>query len=293
MLSSNRRLCIVTGSNKGIGYEIAKSLLHSGCNVILACRNPLLGSQAAFSIERNGGECEYMHLDVASPSSIDSFVDEVTKRFNHVDVLVNNAGIAFKRDDLTPFKEQMKPTLDTNFYGTITLTEKLTPLLLKSLTMPRVVNVASSAGHLSKLKGSYPAMAERFSSPTLTTKELLSLMKEYEDDVMDGTSEAKGWPAHHYGMSKLGLIAYTKVMAREYEGRINVSACCPGYCNTVSGSCYKRILVVTTTSLVTKKSNDQEQRVSLRGSASFFSMHQIVPHFELNSAHKYAPIIFS
>lgn len=125
---------------------------------------------------------------------------------------MNNAGVAFKAADPTPFQQQAQPTLTTNYFGTLQITQKLLPLLEKSTKSPRIVNVASMAGKLNKLRSQ--ELLKRFTSPTLTLDELSELMRSFIQDVQSGVHNEKGWPNSCYCTSKLGVIAMTKVMAR-------------------------------------------------------------------------------
>jgi len=89
---------------------------------------------------------------------------------------------------------------------------------------------------LGKLKIVKPHLQEQFSSPSLTEPQLVSLMDQFVQDVAAGNHEAKGWPTTAYGVSKLGRIALTKIIAREITASgktdILVNACCPGWCRT-------------------------------------------------------------
>jgi carbonyl reductase 1 len=102
------------------------------------------------------------------------------------------------------------------------------PLLQKSAS-PRIINIASAAGRLSILK-SQP-LVETFTSNDLKVSTLESLMKEFVQEVENGTHASKGWPNTCYGMSKLGIIALTKVLAREHPDFM-VNSVDPGYCAT-------------------------------------------------------------
>jgi carbonyl reductase 1 len=146
----NARVAVVTGANKGIGYHIAQSLVHSGLFsvVVLGCRDSTRGQHAAAEI---GGCAEFMPLEVGNAASADNFAEALVARHGRCDVLVNNAGIAFKDADPTPFAEQTKPTLDVNYRGTLALTRRLLPLL-QAGDDPRIVNVASMAGKLKQLQ---------------------------------------------------------------------------------------------------------------------------------------------
>ena len=221
-----QKIAVVTGSNQGIGKEIARQLAASNCKTILACRNVEAAKTAAVDIGGDG--LDVRQLDISSTESIQSFVDNLTKDYPHIDILVNNAAIAFKGSDPTPFDQQARPTVSINYFGTLSLTEKMMPLLQKS-TSPRIVNVASQAGLLRILKSS--EKKAEFTNPSLTVDRLNDLMNEFVVDVEAKTHSSKGWPGTTYGMSKLGVIALTKILARENPSML-INCCCPGYCAT-------------------------------------------------------------
>eukprot|EP00591_Stephanopyxis_turris_P000779 CAMPEP_0195514774 /NCGR_PEP_ID=MMETSP0794_2-20130614/6057_1 /TAXON_ID=515487 /ORGANISM="Stephanopyxis turris, Strain CCMP 815" /LENGTH=298 /DNA_ID=CAMNT_0040643089 /DNA_START=31 /DNA_END=924 /DNA_ORIENTATION=+ len=234
------RVAAVTGANKGIGFYIALQLASSGLfrNIILGCRDPDRGQAAVREITNQlvGGmdtpipEISYLPLEVGNSSSHSDFKQKIEKNFGKLDVLVNNAATAFKGSDPTPFQDQTKPTLDINFRGTIDLTCELLPLIRKG-SDARIVNVASMAGRLNQIKSK--ELRDQFSSSDLTLSELRNLVNDFENDVRSGVHSKKGWGSSNYGMSKLALIAATKVMAREEEGAgVKVNCLCPGYCDT-------------------------------------------------------------
>lgn len=229
------RTAVVTGANKGIGFHIAQQLASSGSftNVVLACRDESRGMVAVKQIQESlhDSKCmvSYEHLNIGDEKSHELFVDKMRTRFDgKIDVLVNNAAMAFKNADPTPFRDQCKPTLDVNFRGTFHFTEQILPLLRKGVDS-RIVNVASMAGRLSQLS---PSLQAKFSDVHLTKEELNRLVDDFEHDVMEGNHRSKGWGNSIYGLSKLALIAATKIWAREEIGVIKVNAICPGYCDT-------------------------------------------------------------
>lgn len=221
------RVAVVTGANKGVGYHIAKSLIASKLfgAVVVACRDADRGMAAA---QEMGGI--FMPLVVGDEASAAAFASALRDKYGRLDVLVNNAAIAFKAADPTPFAGQTKPTLDVNYHGTMQVTQALLPLLLDSNAVdPRIVNVASMAGKLKQLS---PARQRSFTSPSLTIGELDGLVGEFEADVAAGKDlGAAGWGRSNYGFSKLAVIAATKVYARLHPS-IKINACCPGYCDT-------------------------------------------------------------
>jgi len=225
---SQCRVAVVTGANKGIGYQIAHQLCKScDMEVILACRDRARGQEAA---SRLGAK--FLQLDLSSDDSIAEFVESLSTQFGRLDVLVNNAGMAYKGSDPTPFDQQTGPTLRVNFWGTVCLTDALLPLIRKTVSYgghPRLVIVSSMAGRLSQLK---PELQQQFAARDLDRERLFQLVSKFQVDVANGRHHVEGWGDSNYGLSKLALIAYTKIVAREEGETMRVNACCPGYCNT-------------------------------------------------------------
>ncbi len=224
---SYQRVALVTGANKGIGFHIAKQLVSSGLfgTVILGCRDTARGKEAAAAC----GGMWLKPLTVGDPESTRDFAEALREKYGRLDCLVNNAGTAFKGADPTPFAEQTGPTLQTNFYGTLELTEALLPLLRQpQVTDARIVNVASMAGRLGQVS---PELQAAFSSDSLTIAGLRQLVDRFVADVAAGVHSERGWGSSNYGLSKLALIAATRVLARA-EPNMRVNACCPGYCDT-------------------------------------------------------------
>lgn len=224
---TGKKICLVTGANKGIGKEIARKLVENDCTVLLGCRNAELGRSAAVEL---GKDAHFVRLDLADLSSILAAQETIQREYGRLDVLVNNAAIAYKGSDPTPFQQQSSPTIKINFFGTLEVTKTMMDLLKKS-TDPRIVNVASMAGHLDILPSKGRRAVFESASTSLTVPQLESLMHEFVDDVENGRHSQKGWPNSNYGMSKLGVIALTKILARD-EPTLMVNACCPGYCDT-------------------------------------------------------------
>lgn len=228
------RVALVTGSNKGIGFFIALQLGLSGMfqDVILACRDPARGQAAVKDMSKQVGSAariSYAPLVLGDAASHASLKERMEKEFGKIDCLVNNAAFAYKSADPTPFQEQCKPTLDVNFRATVELTEELLPLVRKG-TDARIVNVASMSGRLSQITSA--RLRDKLTSNTLTMPELQELVNQFQTDVLDGNHREKGWGNSNYGMSKLAVIAATKIWARQEAPTIKVNCCCPGYCAT-------------------------------------------------------------
>jgi len=225
-----RRIALVTGSNKGIGKEIARKFAADPTiEPILACRTD--GKETAAELG-----CKHaVYLDLTDDASIAGCREYIDKHFDgKLDILVNNAAICFNDPTLygkvkhTPFQEQAAITVQTNYFRTKKLTEALMPCLEKS-TIPRIINIASYAGRLGILKSEEKIKA--FTSSDLTTEELDAYLNDFVKAVEDGTHAQQGWPNTCYGMSKLGIIAFTRVLARDYP-EMCVNSVDPGYCAT-------------------------------------------------------------
>lgn len=235
---SLNRVALVTGANKGIGFFIALQLATSGLfhEVILGCRDSSRGESAVKEIQQHlvsaSAEKEthvsFLPIEVGNKASHSHLRQLLEEKFNRLDVLINNAAFAFKGADNVPFEKQTKPTLDVNFRGTVDLTHELLPLLRKGQDA-RIVNVVSMSGYLQQIKSQQ--LREQISDPKLTMGQLNSLVNTFERDVHEGTHVQNGWGSSNYGMSKLALIAATKIWARD-EQSIKVNCFCPGYCKT-------------------------------------------------------------
>jgi len=143
----NERIALVTGANKGIGFEVTRELARLGFRVFLGARNQQSGRAAA---ERIAAEkVSFLEMDVADPASIRRAAEELSLRANHLDALVNNAGSLLDEDKsaLAITSEIFEKTFRTNTLGPWLVAQAFLPLLQKSAA-PRIVNVSSGGGQL-------------------------------------------------------------------------------------------------------------------------------------------------
>lgn len=134
-------ITLITGGNKGLGYESARRLIALGHTVYVAARNPALGQTAADELGS-----KFVLLDVTHEASALAAAAHVKEREGHLDVLINNAGITgpmLKPEDIKA--EHMLSTYDTNVFGIVRVTHAFLPLLRKSAN-PVIVNVTSGLG---------------------------------------------------------------------------------------------------------------------------------------------------
>jgi NAD(P)-dependent dehydrogenase (short-subunit alcohol dehydrogenase family) len=190
------KTALITGANKGIGREVARQLASIGFHVFVGARNADSGRAAADALTKNGTKATFLHLDVSDAESVNAASREFAKIADHLDVLVNNAGILFNGDSaiLTIDEELIRGTLETNTLGPLRVTRAFAPLLAKS-SGPRVINVSSGGGQL--------------------------------------TDGADGW-APAYCISKTALNGVTSQLAAALPN-FAVNSVCPGWVRTDMG----------------------------------------------------------
>lgn len=191
------RIALVTGANRGIGFEVSRQLAKQGITVLLSGRDHDAINHAANDLIAEGLKVEPIQLDVADPDQIDLAVSSIEARFELLDILVNNAAVYLDEGksvfDLAT--KAFQATLDINLIGPLRLTQRLIPLLKRSKG-GRIVNVSSGMGALTDMGGREAA----------------------------------------YRVSKSGLNALTRIMASELMGSgIKVNAICPGWVRTDMG----------------------------------------------------------
>jgi len=187
---------LITGANKGIGHEVARQLAAKGFHVFVGARNAKAGRKAAEEIAKKGGKATFLKIDVADNDSVTTASLEFSNIENHLDVLVNNAGIIVDGDSaiLEISDDLFRNTLETNTLGALRVTRAFVPLLRKSKA-PRVINVSSGGGQL--------------------------------------TGGADGW-APAYCISKTALNGVTSQLATALP-KFAVNSVCPGWVRTDMG----------------------------------------------------------
>lgn len=205
------RVAVVTGSNKGIGFAIVRGLCKQfKGDVYLTSRDEQRGKEAVAKLEAEGLTPKYHQLDITNIESVECLKGFIVEKYGGIDVLVNNAGIAYKSASTAPALEQATVTSGVNFTGTLNMMRSFMPI-----TKPhgRIVNVSSMVCKLSRLTNQ--TLRDRFSNPALTEAELVSLVEEFISDVREGKHVERGWGNSFYGVTKVTVTAMTKVFARE------------------------------------------------------------------------------
>ena len=197
MAGNPTNVALVTGANRGIGFEVCRQLASRGFVVFLTARDFGKARTAAAKLA-NAGKVEPLPLDVSDPHSIQLAAAEVKKRYGYLNVLINNAGINYdtwQTAENADIDRTVTETITTNLLGPWRMCQAFLPLLRESRA-GRIVNVSSESGSLAHMSAGPPA----------------------------------------YQVTKAGLNALTRTLAGELRGaRILVNAVCPGWVATDMG----------------------------------------------------------
>ncbi|MGE0024647.1 MAG: SDR family oxidoreductase [Hyphomicrobium sp.] len=195
------RTALVSGANRGIGFEIVRQLARLGVLAVIGARNKDDGLAAAEKLKPEGLDIPVVALDVNSDESPAQAVAEVKRLYGRLDILVNNAAIlidepgGFNASLFDLKADTMRRTMETNLLGPIRLIQAAAPVM-RAEGYGRIVNLSSGAGQLSDMRSGYPA----------------------------------------YRMSKTAVNALTRIAASELSGtNIKVNAMCPGWVRTDMG----------------------------------------------------------
>jgi NAD(P)-dependent dehydrogenase (short-subunit alcohol dehydrogenase family) len=195
-MSNSAPVIVVTGGNRGIGFEICRQLASRGAQVVLTARQPEAGQTAASKLTSQKVSAQFHPLNVTDAESIAALRDFLERTFGRMDVLVNNAGIITDEEasGLEVKLSTVRATLETNTLAPLHLAQTLAPLLKRSRA-GRIVNMSSGMGALSDMEGGYAA----------------------------------------YRISKAALNAVTGILAAELRGAVAVNSMCPGWVKTDMG----------------------------------------------------------
>jgi NAD(P)-dependent dehydrogenase (short-subunit alcohol dehydrogenase family) len=192
----NNALVVVTGGNRGIGFEICRQLASRGAQVVLTARKPEAGEQAVKKLATQNLSVRFHPLNVTETESVAALRDFLERTFGGLDVLINNAGIITdgEASGLEVKLATVRATLETNTLAPLHLAQTLAPLLKRSRA-GRIVNMSSGMGALSDMEGGYAA----------------------------------------YRISKAALNAVTGILSAELRGVVAVNSMCPGWVKTAMG----------------------------------------------------------
>lgn len=250
---SDRKVAVVTGSNRGIGLEIVHKLLQDfDGDVFLTARDPEKAHEAIHALSYLGLVPKFHKLEVTKKESVESLRDHLMENYGGLDILINNAAIIFFPGAPEPYTYQATETLGTDYFAVRMMCEVMYPILRPGA---RVVNMGSRAGHLLQINGNEPTsteLREKFarSGKDLTLEEVDELMEDFIDackqESDDYLSEkgwpngkphpVKGFPSFTYRVAKAGIAAMSRIHQSMFDKDpredIVVNFVHPGYCNT-------------------------------------------------------------
>jgi NAD(P)-dependent dehydrogenase (short-subunit alcohol dehydrogenase family) len=196
-------IALITGANKGIGFETARLLGARQMTVLLGARDEDRGRQAERTLRDGGADVHFVQLDVADDKSVRRASEWIEAEYGRLDILVNNAGIARGDGRGAPSEttlETLRAVYETNVFGVVAVTNAMLPLLRRA-PAARIVNVSSEVGSIGSMTD----------------------------------PESPLWPMASvpYPSSKSALNMVTAMYAKELRDTpIKVNAANPGYCAT-------------------------------------------------------------
>lgn len=148
-MTNSKRIALVTGANKGIGFEITRQLAEAGVIVLLGARDQHRGRSAAAELTANGLAVEPIHIDLNDETTIVAAATAIAERYGRLDILVNNAGVVDAADGPPSHATvaAARRLMETNFLGTLAVTQAMLPLL-RLAPSGRIVNLSTTLGSL-------------------------------------------------------------------------------------------------------------------------------------------------
>jgi len=172
---AEQKIALVTGGNRGIGFEVCRQLAKLGIRVILGSRDAAKGFVAAGELIALGAPVEVRELDVASEESVRECMSWIRRDLGRLDIVVNNAAIMVEEGDAEPEHEIqiIRDTMETNVYGPLLLSRLAIPIM-KSRRYGRIVNLSSGMGSLSEMGAGYTAYRMSKAAINVVTRVLAS-----------------------------------------------------------------------------------------------------------------------
>jgi NAD(P)-dependent dehydrogenase (short-subunit alcohol dehydrogenase family) len=202
----DKTVALITGANKGLGFEIARQLGKRGMVVLVGARDQAKGDSAAADLRKEGIEAHAVKLDVSSKDDVAALPAWIEQKFGRLDVLVNNAGVAeWRADDVDSFRR----TFEANVFGVVAVTYAVLPLL-KASPAGRIVNHSSVLGSLTSLS-KQPEMFGDFVIPAYTASKAalngftVALAHKTRGTALKVNSAHPGWVRTDLGGQKAPL----------------------------------------------------------------------------------------
>ncbi|WP_251943714.1 SDR family oxidoreductase [Staphylococcus sp. Marseille-Q5304] len=207
-MDTTKTITLITGANRGMGFQIAKELGQKGQHILVGSRSADQGESAVQKLKALGIEAEYIVLDVTNKTTIEAASKYIKTQYGYLSILINNAGIALDefQQPSQLSTDTMRKDFDVNFFGVIDVTQAMLPLL-KQNKEAKIINISSIMGSLSA--------------------------------ATDPNSQVYDASAVGYQASKAALNMWTIRLGKELqaneESHITVNSVCPGMVATEFG----------------------------------------------------------
>ncbi len=210
-----QKIALITGANKGIGFETARQLGAQGLTVLLGARDKTRGEEAAQTLKNEGIDAQFLLLDPADAATIEAARAQVEAKFGHLDILINNAGVALSADyELSNrvSSDVLRETFELNVFGLHEVTRAFWPLLEKS-EAARLVNVSSGLGSLTLLASGALDAYKPFPFAYDTSKAAVNMMTLHYANQWQGTPHRAN--AIHPGSVKTDMNPHGDLTVQE------------------------------------------------------------------------------
>ncbi|XP_062598145.1 uncharacterized protein LOC134259567 [Saccostrea cucullata] len=233
-----RKVAVVTGANRGLGLELVRQLCKTfDGDVILTSRMSDKGNAALNKLKVEGLRPRYHELDITQAASIRMFEDFIKSEYGGIDVLINNAAVTYKKNELVPLFRQAQLSIETDFKGTLNVCRILLPHMHPH---GRVVLITN--GYIGKRKELGEKLQQELDLEKCNMYKLITLADEYMKAVKYGNHKSYGWPDSPCVLAKIFLSALARVLTRELAGDVRrnilINACCPGWMTSQGSEVY-------------------------------------------------------
>jgi NAD(P)-dependent dehydrogenase (short-subunit alcohol dehydrogenase family) len=171
-------IALITGANKGIGFQTARLLGARGMTVLASARDEARGAEAERALRDGGADARFVQLDVTDEKSVARAAEWVEAEFGRLDVLVNNAGITRREGGGPPSQTTLaalRAVYETNVFGVVAVTNAMLPLLRRA-PAARIVNLSSELGSITSMTAPGSPMAGMASIPYPSSKTALNMV---------------------------------------------------------------------------------------------------------------------
>jgi NAD(P)-dependent dehydrogenase (short-subunit alcohol dehydrogenase family) len=231
-----KRVALVTGANRGLGFEISHQLAKQGVKIVMGVRDVMKGQVAANRLLQDGLDVEFRYLDVTDTESIETIRGYLDETYGKLDILINNAGACLDsgKQPSEVNLDIIRQTLEINFIGAVAITQALLPLILQS-EAGRIVNMSSGRGSLTQHGDSnyhYAKTLAYNSSKTALNSFTVMLAAELKDTTIKVNSADPDWCRTDMGTGMATYSAEEGADTPVWLATLSSDGCTGGFFNS-------------------------------------------------------------